>query len=82
MCGDARAKRLHEGKQKNGGEFCAEEIYTETWEWLKQQAITSPFVGMAQNYMKQSNQMWAMLYQIVNRPGSALSGSMGLCAAP
>ncbi len=22
-------------KQKNGGEFCAEEIYTETWEWLK-----------------------------------------------
>ena len=30
-----------------------------------QQAIASPFVGMAQNYMKQSNQMWAMLYQIV-----------------
>ena len=94
-------------KQKNGGEFCAEEIYTETWEWLKergceklvktqlieqyamsvsrwiqceqaisefgflakhpttQQAIASPFVSMAQNYMKQSNQMWAMLYQIV-----------------
>ena len=94
-------------KQKNGGEFCDEEIYTETWEWLKerkceklvkpqlieqyamsvsrwiqceqaisefgflakhpttQQAIASPFVGMAQSYMKQSNQMWAMLYQIV-----------------
>ena len=30
-----------------------------------QQAIASPFVGMAQSYMKQSNQMWAMLYQIV-----------------
>ena len=23
-------------KQKNGGKFCAEEIYTETWEWLKE----------------------------------------------
>ena len=78
-------------KQKNGGEFCAGEIYTETWEWLKErgceklvktqlieqyamsvsrwiqceQAIAPPFVGMAQSYMKQSNQMWAMLYQIV-----------------
>ena len=94
-------------KQKNGGAFCAEEIYMETWEWLKercceklvkpqlieryamsvshwiqceqaisefgflakhpttQQAIASPFVNMAQSYMKLSNQMWAMLYQTV-----------------
>ena len=94
-------------RQKNGGEFCAEEIYHETWEWLKgrgceklvkpqmveqyamsvsrwiqceqaisefgflakhpttQQAIASPFVGMAQSYMKQSSQMWNLIYQVV-----------------
>ena len=93
--------------QKSGGNLCAEEIYTETWDWLKQrgceqmvntqlirqyamsvsrwiqcevamstygflakhpttqQAITSPYVSMSQNFMKQANQQWNAIYQVV-----------------
>lgn len=97
---------LHD-KQKNGGDFAAEEIYTETWQWLQARgceklistqlieqyamsvsrwiqcekaisefgflakhpttgaAIASPYVSMSQNYMKQVNQVWFQIYQIV-----------------
>lgn len=94
-------------KQRNGREFCAEDVYRETWEWLKKRgcdqlvnpqlvsqyamtvgrwiqceeaisefgfiakhpttgaAIASPYVSMSQNYMKQVNQLWYQIYQIV-----------------
>jgi len=94
-------------KQKNGGDFCAEKIYVETWEWVKErgceklvsiqlieqyamsvsrwiqceqaisaygflakhpttnQAIASPYVSMSQNYMKQVNQIWYQIFQVV-----------------
>lgn len=99
-------------KQKDGEELYAEEIYTETWEWLKKfsceqfvgtqllnqyamsvsrwiqcekaisrfgflakhpttgQAIASPYVSMSQNYMKQVNQIWYQIYDIVKENSS------------
>lgn len=90
------------------GELCAEEIYKETWEWLRERGcaefvspmlleqyamsagrwvqlegmiseygfasrnngngaslVAAPFVSMAQAYMKQSNQLWYQIFQIV-----------------
>ena len=94
-------------KQKNGGEFAAEEIYKETWLWLKERgcekliskqlieqyamsvsrwiqcedaiseygflakhpttgsACASPYVAMSQQYMKQVNQIWYQIFQVV-----------------
>ena len=94
-------------KQRNGGKLEAEEIYRETWLWLKARhceklvspqlisqyamavsrwiqcehaiseydflakhpttnaAIASPYVTMSQNYMKQVNQIWYQIYQVV-----------------
>lgn len=94
-------------KQKNGKDLCAEDVYKETFEWLRARnceklvsgqlieqyamsvsrwiqceecisefgflakhpttgnAIASPYVAMAQSYMKQVNQAWYQIYQIV-----------------
>jgi hypothetical protein len=93
--------------QKSGKDLCAEEIYRETWQWLKARsceglvnnqlieqyamsvsrwiqceeciseygflakhpttgnAIASPYVSMSRDYMKQVNQVWFQIYQIV-----------------
>jgi hypothetical protein len=93
--------------QKNGKGLCAEEIFRETWNWLRAKgceklvspslieqyamsvsrwiqceeciseygflakhpttgaAIASPYVSMAQNFMKQTNQNWYQIQQIV-----------------
>ncbi len=94
-------------KQKNGRNLLAEEIYTETYTWLKARgcdkavysqlieqyamsvsrwiqceeaisefgflakhpttgnAIASPYVSMSQAYMKQVNQIWYQIFQVV-----------------
>lgn len=93
--------------QKNGKDLCAEDIYIETYKWLKNRscemlvnnqlieqyamsvsrwiqceeciseygflakhpttsaAIASPYVAMSREYMKQVNQCWYQIYQIV-----------------
>lgn len=93
--------------QKSGKDLCAEEIFKETWIWLKERgceklvstqlieqyamsvsrwiqceecisdfgflakhpttgnAIASPYVSMSQTYMKQVNQTWYQIFQIV-----------------
>lgn len=93
--------------QKNGRNMCAEEVYKDTWKWLKARgceslvnsqlieqyamsvsrwiqceeaiseygflakhpttgnAISSPYVSMSRDYMKQVNQCWYQIYQIV-----------------
>jgi len=100
-------KSYMKDRQKNGGDFEAEEVFTETWKWLKArgceklvstqlvrnyamsvsrwiqceraiseygflakhpttgQAIASPYVSMSQNYMKQVNNLWYQIFQIV-----------------
>lgn len=94
-------------EQKNGGDFYVEEVYEETWQWVKLHgcekivnkqlieqyamsvsrwvqceqaiseygflakhpttgnAIASPYVSMAKDYMKQVNTTWYQIYQIV-----------------
>lgn len=94
-------------KQKNGRDLLAEEIYSETYTWLKARgcdkavysqlieqyamsvsrwiqceeaisefgflakhpttgnAIASPYVSMSQAYMKQVNQIWYQIFQVV-----------------
>lgn len=94
-------------RQKNGRDLLAEEIYTETYTWLKARgcdkavyiqlieqyamsvsrwiqceeaisefgflakhpttgnAIASPYVSMSQAYMKQVNQIWYQIFQVV-----------------
>lgn len=94
-------------KQKSGKDLCAEEVYKETWDWLKARscerlvnkqlieqyamsvsrwiqceecisdygflakhpttgnAIASPYVAMSQTYMKQVNQIWFQIFQVV-----------------
>jgi hypothetical protein len=93
--------------QKNGQDFCAKEVYEETWNWLKDRgcqelvspqilqqyamsvarwiqcetaiseygflakhpttgaAISSPYVTMSREYMKQVNQCWYQIFQVV-----------------
>ncbi len=93
--------------QKNGQDFCAKDVYEETWNWLKDRqcgelvspqllqqyamsvarwiqcetaiseygflakhpttgaAISSPYVSMSREYMKQVNQCWFQIFQIV-----------------
>ncbi len=106
-------KEYLKAKQCEGKSLCAEEIYKETWSWLKERecihlvnlqlveqyalsaarwiqceecisefgllakhpttgnAIASPYVSMAQNYMKQTNQIWFQIYQVVKENCSA-----------
>ena len=89
------------------GSLCAEEVYNETWKWLKERgcaaivnvqlveqyamsvsrwiqceeciseygflakhpttgaACAPPYVAMAQQYMKQTNQIWYQIFQVV-----------------
>jgi len=100
-------KEYLKASQKNGKDLCAEEVYRDTWNWLKARgcemlvnnqlieqyamsvsrwiqceeaisefgflakhpttgnAIASPYVAMSQTYMKQVNQVWYQIYQIV-----------------
>lgn len=101
-------KEYLKAAQKNGKDLCAEEVYRDTWNWLKARgcemlvnnqlieavrhvslpmdsvqrkrypssafwpsipppgnAIASPYVAMSQTYMKQVNQVWYQIYQIV-----------------
>ena len=93
--------------QKGGETLCAEEVYKETWNWLRERgceklvipqlieqyamsvarwiavevfisdtgylarhpttgnAIASPYVSMSRDYMKQVNQIWYQINQIV-----------------
>ena len=93
--------------QKSGKDLCAEEVYKDTWDWLKARgceglvnnqlieqyamsvsrwiqceeciseygflakhpttgnAIASPYVSMSRDYMKQVNQIWYQIYQVV-----------------
>ncbi len=93
--------------QRDGTKLLADEVYTETYQWLRERgcerlvnrqlveqyamsisrwihceqieskygyiskhpttnaAIASPYVSMSQNYMKQANQIWAQIFQIV-----------------
>ena len=93
--------------QKGGEAFYAEDVYVETWNWLKARgceklvnpqlieqyamsvarwisvevfisdtgylarhpttgnAIASPYVSMSRDYMKQVNQIWYQIYQVV-----------------
>jgi hypothetical protein len=93
-------------KQKDGSVTCAEEIYKETWEWLRERkcdhlvttqqieqyamsvarwiqceeavsefgflakkptgtVISSPYVTMGREYMKQANTAWFQIFQVV-----------------
>lgn len=94
-------------QQKGGENFCAEEVFRETYRWLRDRgceklvnvqlieqyamsvarwiacenaisnfgylakhpttggAIASPYVGMSQNYIKQANQLWFQIWQVV-----------------
>ena len=100
-------KDFMKAAQKGGEDFCAEEVYVDTWNWLKSygcahlvnpqliqqyamsvarwisvelfisetgylarhpttgNAIASPYVSMSRDYMKQVNQCWYQIYQIV-----------------
>lgn len=100
-------KEFLKAKQKGGKDLCAEEVFRETWKWLKERGcerlvgtqlleqyamsvsrwvmceifineygmlarhptsgnpIASPYVSMSQQYMKQVNQIWYQIYQIV-----------------
>ena len=93
--------------QKGGKTLCAEDVYKETWNWLRERgceklvipqlieqyamsvarwiavevfisdtgylarhpitgnAIASPYVSMSRDYMKQVNQIWYQIYQVV-----------------
>ena len=69
-------KEYLRAQQKNGKSLAAAEIFEEVWLWLKQRgcdglvsttgnAIASPYVSMSSQYMKQSNQIWYQIYQVV-----------------
>jgi len=100
-------KEYMKAKQKTGKDLCAEEVFRDTWKWLKERgcekvvntqlieqyammvsrwiqceeciseygflakhpttgnAIASPYVAMSQQYMKQVNQTWYQIFQIV-----------------
>ena len=100
-------KEFLKRKQKNGKDMCAEDVYRDTWNWLKARgceklvntqlieqyamsvsrwvqcedciseygflakhpttgaAIASPYVSMSQQYMKQVNQLWYQIFQVV-----------------
>ena len=63
-------------EQRDGSTLQAEEIYKETWEWLKkigcaskhpttQKPIPSPFINIGINYMNQAVRLWNEIFQIV-----------------
>lgn len=71
-------KEYLKAAQKNGKDLCAEEVYR--WIQCEEaisefgflakhpttgNAIASPYVAMSQTYMKQVNQVWYQIYQIV-----------------
>lgn len=100
-------KEYLKANQKNGRDLLAEEIFSETYKWLKERgcdkavynqlieqyamsvsrwiqceeaisefgflakhpttgnAIASPYVSMSQQYMKQVNQIWYQIFQVV-----------------
>lgn len=100
-------KEFMKAAQKSGIDLCAEDVFNDTYRWLKERgcerlvnmqlieqyammvsrwvqcetciseygflakhpttgaAITSPYVTMSQNYLKQVNQCWFQIYQIV-----------------
>jgi hypothetical protein len=100
-------KDFMKATQKNGKDLCAEEVFRNTWKWLKERgcekqvsqtlieqyamsvsrwiqceecvseygflakhpttgaAIASPYVAMSQSFMKQTNQIWYQIFQIV-----------------
>ena len=100
-------KEYMTAKQKSGGDLGADEVFKETWLWLKERgcekfvntqlveqyamsvsrwiqceqaisdygflakhpttggACASPYVAMSQQYMKQVNQVWYQIFQIV-----------------
>ena len=104
--------------QKNGKDMCAQEVYADTFKWLKARgceklvnsqlieqyamsvsrwiqceeaiseygflakhpttgnAIASPYVSMSQTYMKQVNQVWYQIYQIVKENCSVEYGGV------
>ena len=104
-------------KQKNGKDLVAEEVYKETWLWLKEKgcerlvsaqlleqyamsvsrwiqcqeavsefgflakhpttgaAMTSPYVKMSQDFLKQANLIWYQIFQVVK--DNSLSGYGG-----
>ena len=91
-------KDFMKAAQKGGEDFCAEEVYVDTWNWLKScrwisvelfisetgylarhpttgNAIASPYVSMSRDYMKQVNQCWYQIYQIVRENCSAAYGA-------
>ena len=88
-------------KQKDGSVTCAEEIFKETWEWLRERrcvarwiqceeavsdygflakkptgtVVSSPYVTMGREYMKQANAAWFQIFQVVKENCSVeLSG--------
>ena len=111
-------KEYMKAKQSSGIDLCAEDVYRETYLWLKERgcerlvniqlieqyamsvsrwvqceqciseygflakhpttgaAITSPYVTMSQNYLKQVNQCWYQIFQVVKENSmTAYSGS-------
>lgn len=106
-------KEYMKASQKGGKEMCAEDVYKETWQWVKERgceslvnnqlieqyamsvsrwiqceeaiseygflakhpttgnAIASPYVAMSQQYMKQVNQTWYQIFQIIKENCSA-----------
>jgi hypothetical protein len=116
-------REFMEELQRDGTKLLAGEVYTETYQWLKERscekivsrqlveqyamnisrwihceqvvskygyiskhpttnaAIASPYVSMSQNYMKQANQIWAQIFQIVRENCSeevTLSGEVDM----
>ena len=105
-------KEYLKAKQKNGKDLVAEEVYKETWQWLRDNgceklvspqlleqyamsvsrwiqceeaisefgflakhpttgnAIASPYVSMSQSFMKQVNQVWFQIFQVVKENSS------------
>lgn len=110
-------KEYLKASQKGGIDLCAEDVYKETWRWLKERgceklistqlleqyamciarwiqceeaistfgflakhpttggAMTSPYVSVSRDYMKQSNQLWYQIYQVVKENCSVEYGS-------
>lgn len=111
-------KEYLKAAQKNGKDLCAEEVFKETYIWLRERccekyvntqlleqyamsvsrwiqceeciseygflakhpttgnAIASPYVTMSQTYMKQVNQAWYQIYQIVKENCSTEYGGL------
>ncbi|HHU23307.1 MAG TPA: hypothetical protein GXZ52_07860 [Clostridiales bacterium] len=51
-------------KQKDGSTTLAAEIFNNTWQWLKERGCAQ-LITMSQNFMKQANNIWFQIYQVV-----------------